>query len=136
MAHYTGGCLCGAIRYEIAGDPIFGGHCHCRDCQRTTGAGHSSLMAFPQPAVKLTGSPKYYSTKADSGSAVSRGFCTNCGSPVVSNTSGMPGMIIITAGSLDDPGQFHPTLVVYAKRANPWDVTDQSLAHFPAMPPM
>ena len=64
---HRGGCRCGAIRYEIAAEPMFAGHCQCLDCQRETGGGHASFMAFPADAVKLTGTPRFYEAKADSG---------------------------------------------------------------------
>ncbi len=60
---YRGGCLCGAIRYEIAAEPMFGGQCQCRDCQHETGGGHASFMAFPADAVKLTGTPRFYESE-------------------------------------------------------------------------
>jgi hypothetical protein len=135
MAHYTGGCLCGAIRYEISAEPMISGYCQCRDCQRTTGAGHASLMGFPEQAVQLTGTPKYHAVKAESGNTTSRGFCSSCGTWISGRLSAAPGMTVITAGSLDDPALFQPALVVFAKRANPWDMTDQALTQFSAMPP-
>jgi len=55
MTAYTGGCTCGAIRYEIAAEPVRGFHCQCRDCQKDTGAGHASVAVFPRAAMKLTG---------------------------------------------------------------------------------
>ena len=72
---FRGGCLCGAIRYEITAEPLFGGHCQCRDCQHESGGGHTSFMAFPSDAVKLTGTPRFYESKADSGNTMGRGFC-------------------------------------------------------------
>ena len=74
-ASYTGGCACGAIRYEIAAEPIFAAHCQCRDCQKASGTGHGSFMAFPKAAVRLTGQPRFHESKADSGNTVGRGFC-------------------------------------------------------------
>ena len=52
---YTGGCACGAIRYEIAAEPIFENHCQCRDCQRKSGTGHGSYLTFPRGGVKHSG---------------------------------------------------------------------------------
>ena len=75
---YHGGCRCGAIRYEIAAEPMFAGHCQCLDCQRETGGGHASFMAFPADAVKLTGTPRFYEARADSGNTIRRGFCPTC----------------------------------------------------------
>ena len=133
---YRGGCQCGAIRYEIAAEPMFGGQCQCRDCQHETGGGHTSFMAFPAPAVKLTGTPRFYEVVADSGNRVRRGFCPTCGCSVISLSSGMPEMTAVPAGSLDDPSVFKPAFVVYTSRGHAWDLVDPALPSFPQMPPM
>jgi hypothetical protein len=132
---YTGGCACGAVRYEIAAEPIMSGHCQCRDCQRASGAGHGSFMAFPEAAVRMTGKPRFHDAKADSGGTVSRGFCPECGSPVIGKTSGFPGMMIVTAGSLDDPARFKPQFVVYTSSGHAWDHMDAKLPAFAKLPP-
>ncbi len=133
---HTGGCACKAIRYEINADPAMTGMCQCQDCQRATGTGHATAMMFPEAAMKMTGTPKFHAVKADLGSTVSRGFCANCGSPVMSRTTGMPGVAIIYVGSLDDPSVFQPQMSVYSKRGHAWDKLDPAMPKFPAMPPM
>ena len=133
---YRGGCLCGGIRYEIAAEPAFAGQCQCLDCQHETGGGHSSFMAFPADVVKLTGTPRYYEAKADSGNMVRRGFCATCSSSVIGRSSGMPHMTTISADSLDDPSAFKPAFVVYTSRGHAWDRVDPALPSFPKMPPM
>jgi hypothetical protein len=129
-----GGCMCGAIRYEITAEPMFGGHCQCRDCQHESGGGHTSFMAFPSDAVKLTGTPRFYESKADSGNTIRRGFCQICGSPVMAATIGLPGVMTISAGSLDDPSAFKPEFVCYTIRGHAWDLVDPALPSFPKMP--
>jgi hypothetical protein len=53
---YTGGCACGAIRYEISGGPVFMNDCQCRTCQKKSGTGHESYLTFPgKDSVKLNG---------------------------------------------------------------------------------
>lgn len=133
---YKGGCACGAIRYEVAAEPIVSGHCQCRDCQKTTGTGHASFLGFPSDAVRVTGTPRFYTVKADSGHDSSRGFCTECGSFVLAKGTGMAHMLMVTASSLDDPSRFAPQLVVYTSRAHGWDRVDSTLPSFPRMPPM
>jgi hypothetical protein len=133
---YRGGCRCGAIRYEIAAEPMLAGQCQCLDCQRQTGGGHASFLAFPTAAVKLTGAPRFYEVEADSGSRVRRGFCPTCGSPVVAHSSGLPEMTTLSAGSLDDPSVFKPEFVVYTSRSHAWDRVDPAVPSFPKMPPM
>src|SRR4051794_1110903 len=136
MAKYSGGCLCGQIRYETDADPIVSIQCQCRNCQKRSGGGHSSFIGFPKPAVKVTGPVKYHSVKADSGNMSSLGFCPECGSLVVSGSSGFPDMLGVMVGSLDDPGAFAPQMVVYTSRGHEWDQVDPALPKFPAMPPM
>jgi len=131
-----GGCACGAIRYEIAAEPIMAGHCQCRDCQHATGGGHASMIAFPKAAAKVSGSPKFHDVKADSGNTASRGFCPSCGSFVMARNSGMPDMVMIAAGSLDDPSVFKPQMVVYTRSAQPWDRMDPELPKFASLPEM
>lgn len=134
-APYRGGCACGAVRYEIDAEPLFAGHCQCRDCQRESGGGHTSLMGFPAEAVKWTGTPRFFAVKADSGETVRRGFCANCGSPLGGAPGGYPGVVTIRVGSLDDPSVFRPEFVCYTSRGHAWDVVDPALAMFTALPP-
>ena len=68
----TGGCLCGAVRYEIGADPMFAAHCHCRDCQKATGTGHVSVIGAPKAAFKLTGAVKGYAMTGGSGDQITR----------------------------------------------------------------
>ena len=136
MSNYSGGCLCGQVHYEIETDPIVGLQCQCRDCQKRSGGGHTSFAVFPKASVSLTGPVKYHATKADSGNMSTRGFCSECGSPVVGLSSGVPEMIGIMVGSLDEPQKFSPQLVAYASRALAWDRIDPALQKFPQMPPM
>lgn len=133
---YKGGCACGAVRYEIAADPLMAGHCQCRDCQRMTGTGHASMMGFPEPAVQIKGELKFHDAKADSGNTASRGFCPKCGAFVAARSSGMPGMLTVAAGSLDEPGRFAPQMIVYAGSGHAWDHLDPALPRFPKMPAM
>jgi hypothetical protein len=131
----TGGCACGAIRYECTAEPRFALHCQCRDCQRFGGTGHLSIMIVPKTAVTLTGAPTFYETVGDSGHAVDRGFCPRCGSPVIGRYAGFPDAVGLAAGCLDDPARFQPSVVIYAGSAQTWDVMDPALPAFPQMPP-
>lgn len=133
---YTGGCACGAIRYEIAAEPIFQNHCQCRDCQHKSGTGHGSYLTFPQRAdVALKGDATHWGIVADSGNAKTHGFCATCGSPVYLTFSAMPDLFTIHATGLDDPGRFQPQAVTYAARALAWDLLDPALVAFAGMPP-
>ena len=131
----TGGCLCGAVRYEIDGDPIFAGHCHCSDCQKATGTGHVSVTGLPSTAFKVTGVTKGYTVPGDSGMGYTRNFCPNCGSLVYGQAEGMPGVTNVTAGTLDDVSAFQPQFVIYTRSRPDWDRIDSGLPEFETMPP-
>src|SRR5689334_11566117 len=101
---YTGGCACGAVRYEIADEAVFSNECQCRHCQQRAGTGHGSYMAFPNKAfVTVTGKTNSWQVAGDSGHMKSHVFCPTCGAPVYLTTAAAPGFVIIHAGSLDDP---------------------------------
>ncbi len=120
-ARTTGGCACGAVRYESGSSAEFSLHCQCRACQRASGTGHGSSIVLPLEGFSLSGELRYYDQVADNGNTVSRGFCPVCGSPVLNRNSGYPDMRYIHVGSLDDPGGFKPDVVVFSDSAQPRD---------------
>ena len=131
----TGRCLCGAIAYSSAAEPMMMGHCHCEDCRRSSGSGHSSHLAIPEASVTVTGAPKGYEHVADSGHMVTRYFCSVCGSALYSKNAAMPGMMFLRASSLDDLEVFKPQMHVYVSRAASWDRPTSDLPVFDTMPP-
>src|SRR5512147_233659 len=97
----TGGCLCGAVRYEATAAPLFGGNCYCTDCRKTTSS-HSAVVAIPEAGVKITGETRGYTKIGDSGKPVTRAFCPICGTSLFSRGEGSAGVIMLKAGTLDD----------------------------------
>lgn len=134
MDTVTGECLCGQLQYRCEAQAIMAGHCQCTDCQKMSGSGHASSIAFPAGSLKITGEMSTYQKKADSGNIVTRGFCPNCGSQVHATNTGYEQFEFIRAGSLHNLEHFKPTMVVYAKSAASWDSTDPELVHFDEMP--
>lgn len=133
---YAGGCACGAVRYEISGEPMFSNDCQCRDCQRVSGTGHGSYMTFPdRGVVTLEGAATEWDQVADSGGVKTRGFCAVCGSPVYLTFKAWPDLFTIHAASLDDPRRYAPQAVTYAMRGHAWDHLDPGLPKFETMPP-
>jgi hypothetical protein len=132
---YTGGCACGAIRFEIDAEPLFQNHCQCLDCQHKSGTGHGSYLTFPRQSVKHSGDTTLWDMVGDSGHVKSRAFCPTCGSPVYMTFAAMPDIFTVHAASLDDPGRFRPQAVTYALRGHAWDVIDPALPRFDRMPP-
>ena len=134
LSSFTGGCLCGAIRYEVSAEPIMMFNCHCRDCQHTTASAFTPVIYVPAKAFKITqGSPRYYSTPNDMGGHNKRGFCPDCGSRLFGGASETGQGI--AASSLDEPGLFKPELHMWASDAQPWDQMDPKLPKFEEYPP-
>jgi hypothetical protein len=133
---FAGGCACGAIRYECAGVPLYMGNCHCRDCQRATGSAYFAAVGVSVAAFRLTtGTPGYYEKRADSGNLMRRAFCPQCGSPLFLTTSTRPDLVVLYAGSLDDPSWVRPARDIYVESAQPWDYLNPELPKFSQMPP-
>jgi hypothetical protein len=133
--HLTGGCLCGAVRYETPAKPVIEGNCHCRDCQRVSGSGYAPTLFVPADSLTISGRVSYHDVQGDSGHAVTRGFCPACGSQLFGAVELMPGVIALRAGSLDDPAVYHPTMDIYVASAQPWDFMDPALPKFDKLPP-
>jgi hypothetical protein len=132
---YTGGCACGAIRYQARAEPAFQNHCQCRDCQKRSGTGHGSYLTFPSRAdVAVTGEARIWRVKGDSGNDKLHAFCGACGTPVYLTFAAMPEPIAVHAASLDEPGRFQPAVVTYAFRGHAWDTMDPALRSFARMP--
>jgi len=125
---FSGGCACGAIRYECSAEPAFSWNCHCRDCQRASGGAFCPVLYVPRTALTVTGEGKYYDVKAESGNNVSRGFCSQCGSPVFILAELVPHLQGLWAASLDNPSLFQPQVHVWTDRAQPWDYMTPTLA--------
>ncbi len=116
-----GQCLCGAITYESAAEPVTSAICHCRDCQRSTGSAFSLVTVIPGEGFSVTGEPKVVNTVGeDHGLENDRAFCGDCGSPLWTISPGMPGMVILKSGTLDDTSWIEPQLEVWGRSAHNW----------------
>src|SRR5271170_2655644 len=128
----TGGCACGAIRYQFTGESLVSLNCHCRDCQRETGAGYAPILIVAAASFGITsGTPRHFDVIADNGRTATRAFCADCGTPLFGPG---PDTVNIRAGSLDDPGMFRPRMDIYTASAQPWDLMDPALPKTPKLP--
>jgi len=128
---FSGGCLCGAVRYECSAAPLSMVNCHCRDCQRAGGSGASPTVVVPAAAFTVVrGAATFHSLVADSGHTARRAFCAACGSPLFASTSARADVVAIRAGSLDDPSWFHPQAEVWVASAQPWVRLNPDIPHF------
>ena len=133
-ALYTGRCSCGQVKYDITGEPVRMVNCHCRDCQRASGSAYAALLAFEQNTVKITGELRYYSVTSERGTRIERGFCPNCGNPMMVKPEARPNTIYVQAGSLDDLSLHKPAAQIWVRSAPPWDHIDPRIPHFDTRP--
>ena len=123
----AGRCMCGAVHYEIDGNPINSLICQCTQCQKITGTGNAPQLAFLSSDFKLVGNLTYFKQFADDKNTVSNGFCSSCGNPILKKTTAFPDHVYIHVGSLDDPSIFQPVIVVYSDSGYSWDSVDPTL---------
>ncbi len=116
----TGGCLCRAVRYAIAAEPITVRTCWCRVCQYI-GAGSATVnVCFPSDAVTVEGDLGDYRSIADSGNVMHRRFCPVCGTPLFSAAGARPNLVFVRAGTLDDPQIARPEITIWTSQAPGW----------------
>ena len=132
---FTGGCLCGALRYEAEGEPLYAGYCYCGDCRKASGSGFVPFMGFSAAAVRFTGAHKPFVSLAANGGDATRNSCPVCSSLVFGGVVGESASFTIYAGSLDDPSLFQPRVAIFTKDRPNWLAMPPGLTVFDAMPP-
>ena len=132
---YTGGCACGAVRYEFDKDPDFVANCHCLDCKRASGGEMATWFAVPEDDFTLlSGAPKAFHYIANSGKGLDRNFCPECGARLfTSNLGAFPGLVFVQLGSLDRPQLIAPKLEMFTMRRLEWN-KPLDLPQFDGMP--
>ena len=120
-----GRCYCGAVHYKAEGDVLFKGQCHCRECQYISGGGANYLMALPEAGFSYTkGQPKGFS-RSDLDNPVTREFCPDCGTHILTRAPSVAGAVILKVGTLDDPSVFGSSqMAIYT-------IDKQSFHHLP-----
>jgi hypothetical protein len=132
----TGGCLCGGVRYESTGEPLFSLLCHCRDCQHQSGSAYIAAMRVPAAGFRVTrGEPRLYMRTSEAGNSVTQAFCGDCGAPLFIRVSVRPDIVGLRVGSLDDPSEFRPEADIFVKSAQPWDHMNPDLPKHQTYPP-
>jgi hypothetical protein len=127
----TGGCNCGAVRFEVSEPLLLASYCHCKRCQRRTGAA-ASANAHPAPDSFriVAGEDRLRMWKPDDGGE--KWFCGDCGSPVYARNTGHPDSIGIRMGAFDDDPGIRPSVRQFVAYAAPWEpVPDDGLPRHP-----
>jgi hypothetical protein len=135
MTTIQGGCLCGAVRYTASADPLVVRACWCRICQYIAAGNATINLAFRREAVAIDGPLSDLAGVADSGNHMHRRFCPACGTHLFSEAEERPHLIIVRAGTLDDPGIAVPEAVIWAGEAPARARLDPDIPHFPGQAP-
>jgi len=130
-----GGCLCGAVTFEVTGEAKRFYHCHCQRCRKASGTGHATNL-FLQPGTLrfLTGEELVRSFKVPEAQRFTNVFCSQCGGRVPRQPPGS-NMVIIPAGSLDDEPAMKPLARIFAGSRAGWSCSSDELPVFPEYPP-
>ncbi|RZO86220.1 MAG: GFA family protein [Oceanococcus sp.] len=130
----TGGCHCGAIRYEIEGESLTHALCHCSDCRRHAGAPMVGWTMYPQNALRITqGAPKVYASSEHG----RRQFCAECGTGLFyANAETLPGLIDIQSGTYDDPEAVPARIQIQVAERVSWMASAHELPAFDRYPPV
>lgn len=131
-----GGCQCGAVRYRLLARPLGVYRCHCKDCQRFSGADYSMSMVVRREAFEhVAGETSAYRKTADSGRQALMHACAACGTKLWNEPLASPDILILKPGTLDESGWAAPAGDIWTSRALPWVTFDPALPAFPGQPP-
>jgi hypothetical protein len=132
---FTGGCLCGAVRYRCRGEPQSQGLCQCERCQRQSGSAFLIAVVFAQTNVTLSGDTlNIYTVRDANGAALHRHFCGTCGSAIMITLDRYPDIRSMMGGTLDDKMRLKPTFSLWCSSAQPWLRLPGDIAAFEAYP--
>jgi hypothetical protein len=125
-----GSCLCGAVQYEVSGEPARFHHCHCGRCRKATGTGHATNLFLQPGALRWTrGEDQVRSFKVPQAERFANQFCVECGARLPRIIAGTDN-VMIPAGSLDDPVALEPQARIFQASRAPWSCSGDGLPGF------
>lgn len=127
----TGGCLCGAVRYELTARPVWAHACHCSRCRKSSGAAFQPNLFFPQDALRyLQGEDQIHRFKVPDAERFTHFFCGTCGSslPFLNPQRGLAG---VPMGTLDDDPEFALQAHIFVGSKAPWEEIADDLPKHP-----
>jgi hypothetical protein len=133
MTESTGSCLCGAVTFKLATEPLATRICWCRDCQHLAANGTVNIIVAAD-ALLISGALAEHTKTADSGNQVTRQFCPNCGTHLFAKSSARPQFRVLRVGNLDDPSSIQPNMNIWASSAPTWACLDPSIERIEQQP--
>lgn len=131
---HTGKCLCGKVAYVARGRPVIVAQCHCNECRRLSGTGHTVGAMFASSAVAISGKLTEFSYTSDNGSEVTKAFCARCGSPVFGKNTRLPGHMTLSLGTMDDASDLNVEVVIFERDKPHWDHLGRDVVSFATQP--
>ncbi|MEX0840593.1 MAG: GFA family protein, partial [Parvibaculum sp.] len=129
-----GGCYCGKLRYVAEGEPMMKAQCHCRECQYISGGAPNMFLLMPADGFSYTGGTPSRFARSDLENPVTREFCAECGTHIVTRPSGLPA-VVVKVGTLDDPALFDgPKMAIYTIDKQPFHQIPDGLPAFERLP--
>jgi len=132
---FTGGCQCGAVRYEVTGAPRQLVACHCTDCQRQSGSAFGMTMVVDEADFRLLqGDLKTFRSESDAGRAKLGAFCPDCGTRIYHKPEWRKGTVSVKPGTLDDTRGLKPTVHLWTDSRQPWVTIPDGVKAFEKQP--
>ncbi|MFD1611868.1 GFA family protein [Sphingomonas tabacisoli] len=119
MTDWTGGCLCGAVRYRLLSEPFDAGWCHCRTCQLNSGSPAMAFASVKAGDLKIEQGADALG-RVESSSFGHRRFCTQCGTPLYMSVNHQPETIDFSIATLDEPARLAPGFHIFYASRIPW----------------
>ena len=133
---HTGGCQCGAVRYEAAGAVRAVYVCHCRECRKQSASAFGISVVVPRAGLRVTrGAPAWWTRPADSGGTVACAFCPACGSRLWHERAAAPDTLSIKGGSLDEAMDLTGAIHIWTSRKLAGIVVPDGAERYPGEPP-
>jgi len=110
------------------------GNCHCKDCQKITGAAYATMVFLKDDEIKVTGTTKRFQHPADSGNVLTKDFCPKCGSQMFGGNQARPGLMLIRAGVINEQEHVKPQFNVFASGKMDCITLDSNIPAFDKMP--
>jgi len=130
----TGGCQCGAVRYEIAAEALKGYACHCRECQKQSASAFGVSIPVFEEDFTITGDTRVWSRPTDSGGVTDCHFCPKCGTRLYHSGREGRAWVTVKGGSLDDPAAVDFLAHIWTKRGVPWIELPEGLPQWETQP--
>lgn len=131
---FSGQCLCGNVTYVVKGNPVVVAQCHCEECRRLSGTGHTVGAMFQAKDVDIQGTLTEYKYLSRKNSEVTKAFCAKCGSPILGRNTSNPTHLTLPLGSMDDATALKVEVVIFARDKPDWDELGKDVACFQTQP--